>query len=151
MPKVQPTPAIVAWYDVKSVARISGLSVDMINYLCRHSIVTPTGDKSRGRGTVRKYTYEDLLLLRLIAKLLTKGVSVLRLKKSLIALQKRGTHTTELVSKRFVITDGRNVYFGDGTAFEVMSSGQMAFAFVLELGTLRKEVDAKINSYHKAA
>jgi DNA-binding transcriptional MerR regulator len=144
MVKIQSTTTLVEWHTAKAAARISGLSEGMINYLCRHSIVTPSHGKKRGRGTVREYTYGDVLLLRIIAKLLTQGVSVLRLKKSLIALQKRGTHAAELVSQKFVITDGRNVYFGDGTAFEVMTSGQMAFAFVLELGSIRRYVDAKI-------
>lgn len=144
MPKVQPTTVIVNWIDVKSAARISGLSVDMTNYLCRNSIVTPSGDKNRGHGTVRKYTYGDVLLLRVIAKLLTQGISALKLKKCLVALQKRGNHTADLVSKKYVLTDGHNVYFGNSIAIETMGSGQMVFAFVLDLDSLRREVNAKL-------
>jgi DNA-binding transcriptional MerR regulator len=144
MSKIQSTTTLVEWHTAKAAARISGLSEDMINYLCRHSIVTPSHGKKRGRGTVREYTYADVLLLRLIAKLLTQGVSALKLKKCLAALQKRGSHTEDLISKKYVLTDGHNVYFGDSAAVEIMSSGQMVFAFVLDLDLLRREVNVKL-------
>jgi DNA-binding transcriptional MerR regulator len=151
MPKVHPTPATIEWYDTKDVSRISGLSTAMINYLCRYGIVEPSGSKDRGRGTARKYLYADILLLRVIAKLLAQGISVMRLRKSLAALQKRGMHTSELVSRRYVLTDGYNLYFQDKATLEQLDSGQLTFAFVLQLTALRAEVDTSLARYYKTA
>ncbi len=151
MAKVRATPAVVEWYDTKDVSRISGLTAAMVNYLCRYGIVKPSGSKERGRGTARKYLYTDILLLRVIAKLLAQGISVMRLRKSLVALQKRGLHTSELVTKRYVLTDGYNLYFQNKATLEQLDSGQLTFAFVLQLTALRTEVDSSLARYYRTA
>jgi DNA-binding transcriptional MerR regulator len=142
---------LIEWHSAASAARIAGLSLDMVNYLCRNGIVAPSGGSSRGRGKVRKYVYADVLLLRLVAKLLEQEVSVLRLKKCLAALQKRSGNASMLLSKRYLVTDGRSVYFADNNSFESLESGQMAFAFVMELSSIRDDVDRMISRLFKAA
>lgn len=151
MPR-QPRPNhVVDEISTQVAAKVAGLSVDMVNYLFRHKIVRPTGSKTTGRGVPRKYSYADVLLLRVLATLLRQGISVLALKKCVAALQKRGGDLSQLVTKRFVATDGYNVYFGSRDVLEMLGSGQMAFAFVLELGALREDVSSKISSFLDAA
>jgi DNA-binding transcriptional MerR regulator len=144
MAKIQASSAVVGSFSTAASARISGLSVDMVNYLYRHKIVRPTYDKKSGRGVPRAYSYADVLLLRVLFKLLGQGISVLGLKRCMLALQKRGGDLGEIVAKRFVATDGYNVYFGSRDVLEMLGTGQMAFAFVIELGALRSEVNRKI-------
>ncbi|MES2349197.1 MAG: hypothetical protein V4641_16670 [Pseudomonadota bacterium] len=69
----------------------------------------------------------------------------------MLSLQKRGGDLAQIVSKKFVATDGYNVYFGSRDVLEMLGSGQMAFAFVIELGTLRAEVNSKIFEIENAA
>ncbi|MYM87711.1 MerR family transcriptional regulator [Rugamonas sp. FT82W] len=138
-------------YSTRAAARISGLSIDMVNYLHRHGIVRTTPEDRTGRGVARGYRYADLLLLRLLSRLLDQGISVLRLRKCLVAFQKRGEDLTLLTSKRFVATDGQEVYFGSRDVLEKLGTGQMAFAFVLELGALGSEVRARISIESRAA
>lgn len=144
MPQTKPNKKIVEWYTAKQAAQLSGLTSDMVNYLCRYEIIKPTGSNIRGRGRARRFTFTDVLLLRVVSKLLDNGVSVLRLRKSLSALQKRGKKARDMLSKKYVATDGFNIYFKDNGILEIFESGQTAFAFVLELGTLRKELEKKI-------
>lgn len=140
---------VIEWFNTREAARLSGLSTDMVNYLCRYSIVTPSGDKKRGRGRARKFTFIDVLLLRVIEKLLNKGVSVLKLRKSFTALQKRGKNYQNILSKKYVATDGKKVYFKDKGVLEIFESGQTAFAFVLELKTIIKELTEIIDRQQK--
>jgi hypothetical protein len=86
-----------------------------------------------------------------IAKLLKQHVSVLRLKKCLVTLQKRSGNASLLLSKKFLATDGYNVYFSDGNTLQLLDSGQMVFAFVMELCSIREEVDAGIRRWAKSA
>jgi DNA-binding transcriptional MerR regulator len=134
----------VEWFTVQEAARIVVLSVDMLNYLSRYGIVIASGSRECGRGRPRRYTFADLILLRAIAQLLQRGVSVLRLKQSLVAARKRGQATAELLSRRYLLTDGYNVYFQDSGSLELLETGQMAFAFVLELAGVRTSVKAGI-------
>jgi DNA-binding transcriptional MerR regulator len=143
--------AVVDWHSAEVAARISGLSLDMVNYLCRHGVVKPSGSTKRARGVPRRYLYSDVLLLRVIAKLLEKHVSVLRLKKCLASLQRKTGDASGLLSKRYLVTDGYDVYFADRNSLQLLESGQMAFAFVMELSSIREEVNTKILRQKKVA
>ena len=145
----------IEWYSATQAARIAGLSLDMVNYLCRHEYVEPSyvakrGEAARGYGVARKYTYSDVLLLRVMAKLLKRGISVKELGKSLATLKRRGKRTSDLVAKKYLLTDGVKIYGQDDATLEMLDSGQLAFAFILELGSVRQEVDAKIGGKRRA-
>jgi len=139
------------WFEAKDAAKYSGLTMDMINYLCRHKMVIPTAGTKRGRGTKRKYSFADILLLRVMAKLLANGISPLRLKENMLALNKRGIESKGILTTRYVVTDGFSIYFKDHGVIELLESGQMTFAFVLELSKLRDEINANIKSELKIA
>ena len=132
------------WFSVKRAAHLSEMTTAMVNYLCRYDLVTPSIGSKRGRGTSRKYSYSDLVLLRVISKLLANGISVLKLKKSLKALRARGANTRSLLKERYVVTNGFDIYFQNESVIEMLDSGQMVFAFVLELQKIRDEVDISI-------
>lgn len=138
-------------FPTKDAAKLSGLTIDMVNYLCRYKIVKASGDKKCGRGRARKFVYTDILLLRVIGKLLSNGISVLRLRKSLIALQKRGKNYTDILTKKYVATDGINIYFKDKGVLEIFGTGQIVFAFVLELESIREELIELIEKENSAA
>ncbi|OMQ78216.1 hypothetical protein AQ713_28310 [Burkholderia pseudomallei] len=93
--------------------------------------------------------YADLLLLRVIARLLENGISVLRLRKVLEGLKVR-KDASGLLTKRFVVTDGYNLFLQDGGVAELLETGQLSFAFVLELSTLRTELGIAIERQNAA-
>jgi len=142
---------VVDWFPVGKAAMYSGLTLDMVNYLCRCGIVKPTGCTKRGRGRVRKYTFSDILLLKIIAKLLANGVSVQRLRKSLVGLQKRGGTAQDILKRKYLATDGKNIYLKDNGVLELLTTGQLTFAFVLELENVRNELAQKITYKRKVA
>ena len=143
---------IIDWFPINVAARHAGLTVDMVNYLCRNGLVKPTGCTKRGRGCVRKYTFSDILLLRVISELLSKGVSVLGLKKSFVSLQKRhGAATKDILNKKYLATDGKDIYLQDKGVLELLTSGQLTFAFVLELDNVRNELAQKMTHQIKRA
>ncbi len=147
----KPTRKAKTWFEAKDAAKHSGLTMDMVNYLCRHEMVIPSAGNHRGRGSKRRYSFADLLLLRVMAKLLANGISPLRLKENLKALNQRGIESKGILTTRYVVTDGYSIYFADHGVVELLESGQMSFAFVLELSKLREEITANIESGLKIA
>jgi DNA-binding transcriptional MerR regulator len=139
MRKVQ-SGTIVETFSAAQAAKLAGLSLDMVNYLCRHEIVVASGSVERGRGRPRRYTYADAVLLRVVGRLLKQGVSVLGLKKSITAYRKRGL-ADDISAFRYFVTDGYNVYFRNSGSLEDVASGQSSFAFVLDLQATRREID----------
>jgi DNA-binding transcriptional MerR regulator len=138
---------VVESFQAAQAARLAGLTVDMVNYLCRSGIVVPSLG-ARGRGRRRLFSFADVLFLRIVAKLLENGISVLRLKKAFNGMRARGReYSTDMLSKRFLVIDGHDVFVQDGELLERLESGQMAFAFVLELGSLRRQLSGDVAKY----
>ncbi|MBA3676114.1 MAG: MerR family transcriptional regulator [Sphingosinicella sp.] len=130
-------------YNVQTVAALAGLTPPMVNYLCRQKLIQPSLSKQRGRGRPLSYSFGDIVMLRVIARLLNSGVSVERVRKAFTALRKHHPAITPTtLPARYLITDGKSVFLSDGKAQleELDGRGQMSFAFVLELSTIRDEV-----------
>jgi hypothetical protein len=119
----------------------------MVDYLCRTDTVVPTGGSVRpGRGNPRLYSFGDVVILRAVAKLLHCGISVSRLRRGLKQLRERHSQITRTsLPGKYLVTNGRSVYFIDaaGTLEDLNARSQLAFAFVLEIETIRDEVVTK--------
>lgn len=135
-------------FSVRETARLSGLSVTMVDYLCRTKIAIPTSNAHRGRGLPRRYQFGDVVVMRVISKFLAAGLSVSKLRKALEGLRKRHSEiTASSLPAVLLITDGRTVFFRDRAEYvEDLSRGQLAFAFVLELSVIQREVNSKLPS-----
>lgn len=136
------TKKIAESFTATQAAALAGLSQAMLNYLCREEIVVPTSSQTRGHGTPRRYSFGDVVALRLVARLSAAGVSVLRLRKAMLRLRKLHPEITlTSLPGSHVVTDGRDLYIRrKGDSLERAMDGQFAFAFVIELAPLRQEV-----------
>lgn len=132
-------------FTIAEAARYSGLSVAMLNYLCRTKLIVPTAAPPRGRGRERRFTFGDVVVLRAVSGLLAAGVSVTRLRASLANLRKRHSEITpKSLPRGLLVCDGRQVYLKrNAEVFEELISGQMSFAFVVQLSKLHEEVAVK--------
>lgn len=74
-----------SWHDgvsTSQAARLSGLSYRQIDYWLRTGIVTPSIAEARGSGTQRRWSEEDILLLRRARQLLDAGISLQRIRSA---------------------------------------------------------------------
>lgn len=141
------------WFTAAKAGRLSGLTQPMVNYLCRSGLVMPSCDCPRGHGKPRHYSFGDVVALRLVARLSKVGVSPLRLKKGLAYLRKFHPEITfKSLPASHVVTDGEYVYLRKAAdSLERATDGQYAFAFVIELDQVRREVVSRMSPSLKAA
>ena len=134
------------WFTVGQAARLTGLSVAMVNYLCRQGIVEPSCGCPRGHGSRRHYAFGELVALRLVSKLSKAGASILRLKQGMHALRQwHPAITLTSLPAKHLVTDGQHIYLRqEGESLERLFDGQYAFAFVIELSQLQSEVIAEL-------
>jgi len=128
--------------DIRRAERCTGLSRAMLTYLAHQQIVRPSETKQPGRGRRRLYSFADLILLRAIARLLEQGIEVKRLRSQLQKLQREFNSQQEFATAlRYLVTDGADVFMVEGRE-EIVSvmTGQLAFAFLLDLRQLNDEV-----------
>jgi hypothetical protein len=93
---------------------------------------------------MRRYTFGDVVLLRIVTKLLDQGISVLRCKKSLLAMKQRHPTMAKLLDKKYLLTDGVDVFLQNDGVIERIDSGQTSFTFVLGLTAVRDHVTSKL-------
>jgi DNA-binding transcriptional MerR regulator len=140
-------------FSAEQVARISGLSSYMIDYLSRSKIVKPTVLPQPGRGRRRLYSFGDIVVLRAVSTLLSSGISVARLRKGISTLQKQYGRELRTTPSHFFCTDGKNVYFRDasGVVSDLTKGGQQVFAFVIDLKRLQADTEKKLKAQRRAA
>ncbi|MGC1174253.1 MerR family transcriptional regulator [Polaromonas sp.] len=134
------------WFTATQAARLAGLSRAMLNYLCREAVIEPSCNCARGHGIPRHYSFGDVVALRLVAKLSKIGISSLRLRKGLQHLKQYqpGISLSALPASH-IVTDGQHIYLrGGADSLERATDGQYAFAFVIELDQIRREVIKKM-------
>jgi DNA-binding transcriptional MerR regulator len=135
---------VTSRFTAAEAARISGIrSTHMLDYLHRMGIVRPQHAATPGKGKRRHYSYTDLVVLRLVARMLEQGLSVKRLEASLAELRKQVTVLDgDRAASLFLVTDGKNAYWkkSPGEVVDLTASGQFAFSFVLNARQIHSEV-----------
>jgi DNA-binding transcriptional MerR regulator len=133
---------------------IAGLpSIAMLDYLERTGIFVRTQRRHGGRGIRRRYTFRDLLVLRVIATLLKGGASVASVREALIQFQSEKWsadpaslgYGDEVI--RYLIVSGQRIFFATSkdSLFDLTRQSQMAFTFLIDLDTLRTEICGKLS------
>lgn len=134
-------------YTTEQVKTVTGIGTQMLHYLCRTGLVTPTVSRKRGQrghGVARQYSFADLVICRVIQRLAASGVSPLKVKSAVRELHTMGISIKRLPASRVVIF-GKSVYVWDESAdpFRVVD-GQQAFGFILDLQVISDELTKEL-------
>src|SRR2546423_8439593 len=118
-------------YRVPEVCRVVGISYRQLDYWARTGLVTPSIKEAGGSGTQRLYSFQDLVQLRVIKKLLDAGVSLQRIRSAIDYLRenmKRQPHGITLMS------DGSSIYAceSEDEIIDLLKRGQGVFAIALD-------------------
>jgi DNA-binding transcriptional MerR regulator len=135
------SPSLVQEFYTGDVQNLTGLSKHMVDYLCRHGLLTASRSPRRGYGNRRRFDFTDVLLARSIKKLLESNVSVLSLREALGELRRQlhSQSSAVLRDQRIVIRNGvPYLAEPDGPLSDLTAGGQMAFSFVLDVEHLQR-------------
>lgn len=134
---------LVQCVDAQRACALSGVSRPMLDYLSREEMLLPSGSSDRKRGKRRLYTFGDVVVLRVIGRLLASGIEVRRLRRGLKKLQQRTAASTPgELSFRYLVTNGAEIFLkGPDGKFETLTGGgQLAFAFLIDMRHSEAEV-----------
>jgi tetratricopeptide (TPR) repeat protein len=110
-------------FDTVQAARIAGVPPARLRRCVRAGLVHPARD---GRGRLR-FDFVDLVLLRTMAGLLTRGVPMREVARVLSSLKRQIGHRP--LTRLSVYADGRRVVAWDGESRWQPESGQFLFNF----------------------
>lgn len=129
-------------YRGPTVCKIVGISYRQLDYWDRTELVTPSVREASGSGSQRLYSFDDVVALRVVKRLVDTGVSLQRIRLAVDELRRRGTSLAEAT----LVSDGTTVYAVDDDAqlVDLLRRGQGVFAIAVGpvVDELRGEVTA---------
>lgn len=111
-------------------SRIVGITYRQLDYWARTGLVVSEVRAAEGSGTQRLYSFRDILMLKVVKRLLDAGISLQQIRIAIGHLRSHGVHD---LSAMTLISDGVSVYecTSDNEVIDLLRGGQGMFAIAL--------------------
>jgi DNA-binding transcriptional MerR regulator len=124
-------------FTVAQAARLTGNTAAQLRSWERLGLVVPATDGPE------RYSFRDLVALRVVASLLEAGLSLARIRRALRYLVESG----EDVASLSIVTDGESVWAcrDDGQVLDALRHGQLAF--FVAVGRVAADVEVEVGAF----
>ena len=132
----------VSGFRGPQVCKIVGITYRQLDYWARTDLIRPSIADARGSGTQRRYSYRDLVELKVIKGLLDAGVSLQSARRAIEYLR---DHLGEDIATASLVINGAGSVLvrTDGELVDLVRRGQGVLSIVA-LGGVKDELDAAI-------
>jgi len=121
-------------FNTKMISRISGLSARQVDYWDRTHFIKPSVSEASGYGSVRLYSFNDLIQLKVAKTLMDKGISLQKIRKAISYLKKNMPAIERPLSELKFLTDGETIFVltkDNKIIIDTLKSGQLIFSIAL--------------------
>jgi DNA-binding transcriptional MerR regulator len=128
-------------YRGPTACAAAGISYRQLDYWARTGLVEPSIRAATGSGSQRLYGFRDILVLKVVKRLLDTGISLQQIRTAVTHLRERGTANLAAIT---LMSDGVSVYefTSPDEVVDLLQGGQGVFA--IALGRIWQEVDADL-------
>lgn len=132
---------INAGYRGPVACRIAGITYRQLDYWARTGLVEPSVRAAKGSGSQRLYAFRDILLLKIVKRLLDTGVSLQQIRTAVKALHERGV---EDLTSMTLMSDGASVYecTSADEVVDLVQGGQGVFG--IAVGRVWHEIEGSL-------
>ena len=122
-------------------AKAAGISYRQLDYWARTGLVEPTVRGAAGSGSQRLYGFRDILVLKLVKRLLDTGISLQQIRTAVNQLREAGVND---LAQTTLMSDGASVYLctSDDEVIDLVSRGQGVFG--IAVGKVLREVESSL-------
>jgi DNA-binding transcriptional MerR regulator len=119
-----------------------GISYRQLDYWARTTLVVPSVRDASGSGTQRLYSFRDLVVLKVVKRLLDAGVSLQNIRRAIETLRSRGVADLAGIT---LISDGTTVYEcrSPEEVVDLLQGGQGVFG--IAIGGAFKEIQGSLS------
>jgi DNA-binding transcriptional MerR regulator len=119
-----------------------GISYRQLDYWARTTLVIPSIRDASGSGTQRLYSFRDLVVLKVVKRLLDAGVSLQNIRRAIETLRSRGVEDLAGIT---LISDGTTVYEcrSPEEVVDLLQGGQGVFG--IAIGGAFKEIQGSLS------
>jgi DNA-binding transcriptional MerR regulator len=128
-------------YRGPTACNTAGITYRQLDYWARTGLVEPSVRGARGSGSQRLYSFRDILVLKVVKRLLDTGISLQQIRAAVHHLRDRGTHDLAQVT---LMSDGVSVYecTSPDEVVDLLAGGQGVFG--IALGRVWQEVEGNL-------
>ncbi len=126
---------------------IAGITYRQLDYWARTGFVEPSIRPAKGSGSQRLYGFRDILVLKVVKRLLDTGISLQQIRTAVTVLREHGL--TDL-AKITLMSDGASVYActSPDEVIDLLRGGQGVFG--IALGKVWQEVEGSLADFPAA-
>lgn len=128
-------------------ARAAGISYRQLDYWARTELVEPTVRGAAGSGSQRLYGFRDILVLKLVKRLLDTGISLQQIRVAVEQLREAGINDLAQIT---LMSDGASVYLctSDEEVIDLVRQGQGVFG--IAVGKVLREVETNLVDFERS-
>ena len=127
-----------------TACQVVGITYRQLDYWARTGLVVPSIRSAAGSGSQRLYSFKDMLVLKVVKRLLDAGVSLQNIRVAVEYLRRRGVRDLAGVT---LFSDGTTVYecSSPEEVVDVLRGGQGVFGIAVS-GAM-KEISGSIKDF----
>ncbi|MFA6576498.1 MAG: MerR family transcriptional regulator, partial [Nocardioides sp.] len=137
---VSPLPSDLG-YRGPTACNAAGITYRQLDYWARTGLIEPTVRGATGSGSQRLYSFRDILILKVIKRLLDAGISLQQIRTAVSHLRERGTDDLTRVT---LMSDGASVYecTSNDEVIDLLQGGQGVFG--IAIGGVWREIEGTL-------
>jgi DNA-binding transcriptional MerR regulator len=142
-PNTPPSEAELIGYRGPTACAAAGITYRQLDYWARTGLVVPTIRSASGSGSQRLYSFKDILVLKVVKRLLDTGVSLQNIRTAVDHLRARGVDDLAGIT---LLSDGVTVYecHSSEEVVDLLRGGQGVFGIAVS-GAWRELVGSLAN------
>jgi DNA-binding transcriptional MerR regulator len=138
--ELRPLPADIGYRGPIACAA-AGITYRQLDYWARTGLVVPTVRGASGSGSQRLYGFRDILILRIVKRLIDTGVSLPNIRAAVDHLSARGSEDLASIT---LMSDGASIYEcrSADEVIDLVRGGQGVFG--IAVGSVWREVEGTL-------
>jgi DNA-binding transcriptional MerR regulator len=135
-------------YRGPQVCSVVGITYRQLDYWARTNLLKPSITDAKGSGTQRRYSYRDLVELKVIKRLLDAGISLQAARRALSCLRSAGE---DVATANLVINDGDTVLAHTGEEIIDLLKGGQGVLNIVPMAGVVSELQTAIHELRRQA
>lgn len=135
-------------FNSRVVSKITGITQRQLQYWDDQNLVKPSIRSASGKGTVRLYSFTDLVQLQVLKKLRDNGISLQKIKKCVHYLNKNFLEIEKPLAQLSFVTDGETIFViceNKDVLLDTLGKGQLVM--YIALGNIAEELKEEAKIY----
>lgn len=130
-------------YRGPTACKAAQITYRQLDYWARTGLVEPSIRGAKGSGSQRLYSFRDILVLKVVKRLLDTGVSLQQIRQAIGHLKERGVDDLAQIT---LMSDGASVYecTSADEVIDLVQGGQGVFG--IAVGRVWREVEGSLAS-----